>query len=286
MSSPSRTPYEWPELVAIVLSRELRDNELGSPGGARSEIPMAAARLAQLSHAPNLAIIASAVGYIINTVDKAGGPLCHSTTDFRNIYAGTEAVLPFKSIFTTGRDWFFAGGLQVDPYGNINMTSIGDIKAPKLRGPGAAGLAFASSMARRYFIYMQEHTPRSFVAKLDYITALGYGSGPGTRKSLGIQGGGPALVISPRAVMDFEPDSCRMRLRSVHPGNSVREVIEQTGFDLVVPDDVPSTPAPTAAELELLRTRVDRQGVLRNLHSHAAGRSEGRDSGGRDPCRR
>ena len=100
----------WPELAAVVLSRELRDGEVGSPGGARSEIPLAAARLAQLTHAPNLAVVTSAVGYVTNAIGKPWGPLCQSTTDYRNIHAGAEAVLPLLSVFRTKRDWFFAGG--------------------------------------------------------------------------------------------------------------------------------------------------------------------------------
>lgn len=275
MSEVPCDAYDWPELVAIVLSRELLDWEVGSPGGARSEIPLAAARLAQLTHAPNLAIVTSAVGFVTNIVGKPASPLVHSTTDYRNIYAGAEAVLPFASIFHTKRDWFFAGGLQIDPYGNINMTSIGDIKAPKLRGPGAAGLAYASSASTRYYIYLQEHTTRSFQEKLDYVTALGYGTGPHDRARLGLRGGGPRLVVSPLAVLDFDEATCRMRLKSVHPGRSVDEVLANTAIELVVPKSVPVTRGPSATELEVLRTRVDREGVLRNLHTKGRGEKRG-----------
>lgn len=257
--------YAWPELAAVVLARELRDGEIGSPGGARSEIPLAAARLAQLTHAPNLAIITSAVGYAANVVGKPWSPLYHSTTDYRNIHAGAEAVLHFRSIFSTRRDWFFAGGLQVDGYGNINMTAIGDLARPKLIGPGAAGLAYASSMANRYFIYMQEHTTRSFVDKLDHLTAMGYGNGPGARARLGLRGEGPALVISPLALMDFDEATCRMRLKSVHPGHTVDEVIANTSTRFIVPAIVPHTMPPSRDELATLRGHVDRDGVLRDL---------------------
>ena len=270
MAETATVGYAWPELAAVVLSRELKDGEVGSPGGARSEIPLAAARLAQLMHAPNLAIITSAVGYVINTVDKPWSPMFHSTTDYRNIHAGAEAVLHFMSIFRTRRDWFFAGGLQIDPYGNINMTAIGDLKAPKLRGPGAAGLAYAASMATRYFIYLQEHTTRSFVEKLDYVTAMGYGDGPAARARLGLRGGGPSLVISPLAVLDFDEATRRMRLKSVHPGHTVDEVVANTGMRLIVPATVPPTAAPTADELSTLRQRVDRDGVLRDRRRNAS----------------
>jgi glutaconate CoA-transferase subunit B len=119
-------------------------------------------------------------------------------------------------------------------------------------------------MASRYFIYMHEHTTRSFVSRLDYRTAIGYGEGPGSREQLGLRGGGPALVISPRGVMDFEPQTLRLRLRSVHPGQQLADLLANTGCELVVPPSVPVTQPPSATELEILRTQVDRGGVLRH----------------------
>lgn len=259
----NNAPWTWPEFAAVVLSRELRDGEVGSPGGSRSEIPLAAARLAQLTHAPNLAIITSAAGFVANMVDKPWSPLFSSTMDWRNVYAGTEAVLPSSGVFHTRRDWFFAGALQVDAYGNINLSRIRLKDGTEMRGPGAAGLAYSSTMAQRYFIYMHEHSRRSFVDKLDYRTAIGFGEGPGSRERLGLRGGGPAIVISPRGVMDFDEQSLRLRLRSVHPGQSVQELVENTGCELIVPQDVPSTPAPSQQELHVLRDQVDCGGVLR-----------------------
>lgn len=259
----NNAPWTWPEFAAVVLSRELRDGEVGSPGGSRSEIPLAAARLAQLTHAPNLAIITSAAGFVANMVDKPWSPLFSSTMDWRNVYAGTEAVLPSSGVFHTRRDWFFAGALQVDAYGNINLSRIRLKDGTEMRGPGAAGLAYSSTMAQRYFIYMHEHSRRSFVDKLDYRTAIGFGEGPGSRERLGLRGGGPAIVISPRGVMDFDEQTLRLRLRSVHPGQSVQELVENTGCELIVPQDVPSTQAPSQQELHVLRDQVDCGGVLR-----------------------
>ncbi|TXL72333.1 hypothetical protein FHP25_26255 [Vineibacter terrae] len=256
-------PWSWPELAAIVLSRELADGEVGSPGGSRSEIPLAAARLAQLTRAPNLAIITSAAGFVANMVDKPWSPLVSSTMDWRNVYAGTEAVLPSSGVFHTRRDWFFAGALQVDGHGNINLTRVRLKDGGEMRGPGAAGLAYSATMAQRYFIYMHEHSRRSFVQRLDYRTAIGFGDGPGSREALGLRGGGPALVISPRGVMDFDERTLRLRLRSVHPGQSVEALVANTGCELIVPSVVPSTPAPSEQELDVLRRQVDRGGVLR-----------------------
>jgi len=267
-------PLSWAELVVVALSRELRDGEIGSPGGSRSEAPLAAARLAQLTHAPNLTIITSAVGFVANMNGKPPAKLRHSTMDYRNIYAGCEAVIDFMSVFRTPRDWFFSGGLQVDAFGNLNLTAIGDAQRPKLRGPGAAGLAYATSIARRSFIYLQQHTRQSFVEKVDHVTALGYGTGPGDREALGLPGGGPTLAVSPLAIMDFCPVTKRMRLRSVHPGHTVEEVLDNTGARIIVPDIVPETDLPTAEELRILRTQIDAEGVLRNLKAAREGRTK------------
>ena len=266
----------WPELAAVVLSRELRDGEVGSPGGARSEIPLAAARLAQLTHAPNLAVVTSAVGYVTNAIGKPWGPLCQSTTDYRNIHAGAEAVLPLLSVFRTKRDWFFAGGLQVDTFGNLNLTAVGDIKAPTLRGPGGAGLAYAGSCASRYFIYMQQHSRRSIVDKVDVVTSIGYGAGPDDRKRLGLRGGGPALVITPMAVFDFCETSRRLRLKSVHPPHTLEEVLDNTAARIIVPETVPATTLPSERELSVLREEVDRNGTLRR--GVGTGRKGGADA--------
>ncbi|QJW85367.1 CoA-transferase subunit beta [Ramlibacter terrae] len=224
----------------------------------------AAARLAQLTHAPNLSIITSAVGFVANMVGKPRSPLFHSTMDWRNIYAGTEAVMASSGVFHTRRDWFFAGAMQVDGFGNINLSRVRLKDGSDMRGPGAAGLAYSSSMARRYFIYLHEHSTRSIVDRLDYLTAVGYGDGPGSREKLALRGGGPALVISPRGVMDFDPKTLRLRLRSVHPGQEVAELVANTGCELLLPASVPVTTAPTTNELDVLRTQVDRGGVLRH----------------------
>ena len=270
------TDIAWPELAAVLLCRELRVGEVGSRGGARSEIPLAAARLAQLTHAPNLAVVTSAVGYVTNAIGKPWGPLCQSTTDYRNIHAGAEAVLPLLSVFRTKRDWFFAGGLQVDTFGNLNLTAVGDIKAPTLRGPGGAGLAYAGSCASRYFIYMQQHSRRSIVDKVDVVTSIGYGAGPDDRKRLGLRCGGPALVITPMAVFDFCETSRRLRLKSVHPPHTLEEVLDNTAARIIVPETVPATTLPSERELSVLREEVDRNGTLRR--GAGAGRKGGADA--------
>ena len=260
-----REDYGKAELMAVVLSRELKDGELGSPGGAYSQIAMAAIRLAQLTHAPNLSYVCSATGYINHMVGKKPYPLLPSTTDYRNIYAGCEAALDFRSM-PKRRDFFFVGGLQVDKHGNINLLGIGDnYKRLKMRGPGTAGLAYATAIAGRFYIYLAHHSKRLLVEKVDFLNGLGYINGPGSRERLALPGKGPQLVVTPLAVMDFEEETKRMRLKSLHPGISLQEVVDNTGFELIIPDIIPATIAPTPEELRCLREQVDIKRVLPSM---------------------
>ena len=117
-----------------------------------------------------------------------------------------------------------------------------------------------SDHVSRFYIWMTRHDPRVFVPKCDYVTALGTRG----RDEIGVPGGGPRYCISPLAIMDFAPDSGRMRLHSVHPGTTVDDVIAATGFELVIPREVLETPSPSAEDLALLRERVDWRGALRH----------------------
>ncbi|MHC1567903.1 MAG: CoA-transferase subunit beta [Candidatus Syntropharchaeia archaeon] len=252
--------YSPDELMAVVLSRELKDGEVGSPGGAYSEIPVSAVKLAQLTHAPNLVYICSTTGFICSA-RNADVPLFNSTTDYRNIYLA-EAVFDMEQIFGFRRDFFFVGGIQIDKFGNINLIGIGDYPALKLRGPGTAGLAIASAISKRFYIYTRSHDRRVFVDRVQYRSGVGHFEGKGMREKLNLFGNGPEFVITPLAVLDFDEEK-RMRIRSVHPGHTVEEVVENTGFDLVIPEKVPETEPPSSRELEILRDKVDKAGVLR-----------------------
>jgi glutaconate CoA-transferase subunit B len=150
----------------------------------------------------------------------------------------------------------------VDARGNINLHHVGGtIDRPKMRGPGAANISYAA-MSKRFYICTSVHTPRTFVERVDFITSPGFLDGPESVKAAGLKGG-PRFCVTPLAVMDFDPQTLRMRLRSVHPWSSAGEVAERTGFALGSTDGVPTTPLPTPTELELLRTRIDPDGLLR-----------------------
>jgi glutaconate CoA-transferase subunit B len=234
-------------IMACALARSLRDGEVVVMG-ANSLLPMAAARLAQLTHAPNLTMLAGASGGVNTLVE----PLVPSSGDYANLVA--EAVLSFPEVLMLqmGRhtDVFFVGGLQIDRYGNCNLAYVGPASEPALRGPGSAGIPWAAS-SRRAILYTTSHTTRLFVPKVDFVSLRGPQEGSGST----------GLVVTPLAVMDFTPQG-EMRLASVHPGVAVQDVLDNTGFDLALHEgDVPTTPEPTPAELQILR-ELDPDGLL------------------------
>jgi glutaconate CoA-transferase subunit B len=152
---------------------------------------------------------------------------------------------------------------QIDQYGNVNNSVIGDYHRPKVRLPGPAGIDNIPLCPRtQVILYSAHHTKRTFVKKVDFITGAGFLGGGNDREKHGIPGkGGPRIVITNLAVMDFEEHSKRMRLVSAHPGVTVDEVQQNTGFELIVPARVPTTEAPTANELRLLREVIDPLGI-------------------------
>lgn len=245
------------ELQAVFLSRDLADGELGA-AGASAAVPTAAMLLARLTHAPDLQIAGE---MFVNPRPKR---LWNSMLDDRALGA-CEAAETFLELFGhshRGLDFFFHNGLQVDRHGNVNLHFVGGtLDRPRMRGPGAANISYAAT-SRRFYICTSTHTPRTFVPRVDFVTSPGYLDGPDSFRAAGLKGG-PRYCVTPLAVMDFEPLSLSMRLRSVHPWSTTGEVVERTGFELIVPPEVATTEPPSARELELLRTRVDPQGLLR-----------------------
>ena len=152
-------------------------------------------------------------------------------------------------------------GAQMDAYGNVNNTTIGPYAAPKVRLPGGGGMADLGCMIPLIYLWSTTHDPRTFVERLDFRSGIGWGDGGDHRERLGLPGG-PQLCVTNMCVFDFEPESKRMRIRSVHPGVTADEVEAATGFELVVPaGEVPETRSPTADELRILREQVDPTGA-------------------------
>lgn len=260
------TEYSIPELMAVFLARDLRDGEILRVGVA-TPVAEAAVRLAHLTHGPNMELVF--LGVRMNVADLETIPMPAFGWDSR-VVRWAESYSDTGHRFDRIKDWsnnvFFIGGIQVDAYGNTNLIGVGtDYRRLKFRGPGSVGTPTLSTHVGRYYIVLNNHNPRLFVEKCDYISAHGWGSGGAdARKRIGLPGGGPKYCITPLCIMDFAEDSRRMRLKSLHPGVSVETVKQATGFDLVIPESVPATEAPTPEELHVLRTRVDLAERLRH----------------------
>ncbi len=255
------------ELVACIMSRYIEDGE-NAAAGANFLVPRAAMLLAHLHHGPNMRVIQAGSWTnlfntpVIQVYGTADSRAERHAEYIRRHEEGFDRAFyqRKKGSFTT----FFFGAIQIDKYGNLNMVGVGaDYKRLKFRAPGIIGLAHVGTFVPNFYIYSTDHNRRRFVEKMDYVSAIGHGDGPDFRKKWCLPGPGPRFCFSPMAVMDFEEKTKRMRLKSVHPGFTVEQVIENTGFELVMPKKVPATDSPTDEELHILRTRVDPSGLLR-----------------------
>ncbi|HXW41722.1 MAG TPA: CoA-transferase [Xanthobacteraceae bacterium] len=147
-------------------------------------------------------------------------------------------------------DVFFLSGGQIDGAANINLVSVGDYAHPKARFPGSFGSAYLYYVVRKVILFRVEHSRRTLPPKVDFVSA------PGTSPANVFRSGGPIALVTNRCLFDFDRQRRRFRLASVHPGHSVAEVIDNTGFDFDRPDAVPVTPPPSAATLHLMRSAV------------------------------
>jgi glutaconate CoA-transferase subunit B len=147
-------------------------------------------------------------------------------------------------------DVFFLSGGQIDGEGDINLVSIGDYDKPKVRFPGSFGSAYLYYVVPKVILFRVEHSRRTLVQKVDFISA------PGGSPANVFRPGGPIALVTNRCLFDFNRARRRFRLASVHPGHSVDEVIENTGFDFDRPANVPITPPPSADTLHLMRSVV------------------------------
>jgi len=254
------------EIMATVLARDLEDGEWVEVG-ANLPVPRAGVLLAHLMWGPNMTVmIAMTKANVLNepVIEEFQLITDHRATRWAEAYYIHDDLVENMKFRRKGV--FFAGALQIDQYGNSNLIGIGtDYKALKFRGPGAIGVCNATVMNSRFHLVVNAHDKRIFVPKCDFVSAYGWGTGgKDARTKLGLPGGGPRYVVTPLCVLDFEEETKRMRLKSVHPGVSVDQVLANTGFDLVVPDQVLDTAAPSDQQLSVLRSRIDVQGALRS----------------------
>jgi glutaconate CoA-transferase subunit B len=259
--SPAADDYTVDELMVCVLAEQFQNGDQTTNGMA-SFIPVAAFMLAKLTHAPELVWLASSGG-----LEPRPDRIPASTLEaplWRDSVMYIEQYGDFWNFVLNGRwiEKFCVGAAQLDQYGNANNSVIGsDYHAPKVRLPGTAGLADMGSIGKKLYYWNPNHSRRTMVKKVDFVSAAGYLDGGDARERLGLQGG-PELVVSDLAVMDFHPSSKRMRLRSLHPGVTLHQLRDATGFDLLLPgDEVPATRKPTRAQVTLIRETIDPDGM-------------------------
>ena len=249
--------YNAMELMICVAARLL---ENGSTLGVGTGAPCAAAMLAQKTHAPDLLVLfeAGAMAPLLPAMPISVG-------DSRTFHRGLMATSMTDILDACQRgmvDYMFLGGAQIDAYGNLNSTVIGDHHKPKVRFPGSGGANDFASFCWRMFV-MTAHDRRRFVEKLDFLTTPGYLTGPGAREAAGLpKDTGPYKVITNLAVLGFDDDTRRMRLESLHPGVTVGDVQENTAFEMPEAHVVEETDPPTEAELRILRDEVDPGGII------------------------
>jgi glutaconate CoA-transferase subunit B len=247
------TKYSPSELLICLAARLMEDNTTAFIG---TGIPMLAASLAQKLHAPNLITVFEfgGTGAILAKLPLAVGDM---RTFNRAVHA--SGICNIMEVAQRGFiEYGFLGGAQIDPFGNLNSTVIGDHAKPKVRLPGSGGANDVGSHCFRTIILMQ-HDAKRFVPKVDFITTPGYLTGPGSREKAGLpENTGPYRVVTGLGVMDFEPESKRMRLISINPGVKKEDVVKNTGFELLFADTVTENLPPTDKELRILREEVDR----------------------------
>jgi glutaconate CoA-transferase subunit B len=257
MSKKYAKPEEFStlELMAVCGSRQIRNGDVVFIG---TGLPLIAAMLAKKTHAPRAKIV-----YEAGFIDSNAKDIALSIADSRLGYQAAAAIglIETLGLMLQGGhvDVGFVGAAQIDEYGNINTTYIGTFEKPTVRLPGSGGGNDIISSAKRIIVIMT-HEKRKMVKKLDYLTSPGFLDGPGAREKAGLLGGGPSLVVTNLCQMDFDPKTKRMRLATIHPGVSTQQVIENSGFDLIVPKNVPTTELPTPEELRLLRA-IDPNGI-------------------------
>lgn len=256
------TDYTAQEIIVVAGAKVLEDNKIVFVG---TGLPMVASLLAILTHAPGLIPVfeAGAVGPPL----KHGLPI--SVGDSKT-FTGASYVKGLNGAFELTQrgfaDFGFIGGAEVDMYGNLNSTMMGDFPdgygKPKVRLPGSGGASDMAASCERTILIVP-HDKKKFNEKLSYITSPGHLDGtPGARQKAGMQGKGPYRLITTKGIFDFEEKTKRMRILHTFPGETIESIQAATGFELLVAPDVTQFAAPTVEEVRLIREAVDPGGVF------------------------
>ena len=250
---PQEGSYTTNEMMTVAASRQLHDGTVCFVGIG---LPSQAANLARATHAPNCVLV-----YESGTIGAKPEVLPHSIGD-GVLAEHADSVVPVPEIFAywlqTGRiDIGFLGAAQIDRFANINTTVIGPYEDPKVRLPGAGGAPEIAASAKEVMVVMPQ-TSRAFVEELAFVTSAGYLDGGDSREQLGYLGAGPTVVITDLGILKPDPETKELTLTDLHPGTSVEQAREATGWDLRVADDPGTTDPPTEEELRVLRDLRER----------------------------
>ncbi len=244
--------YNEMELMICLASRYLEDDSIVVVGTGAS---CAAAMLAQRTRAPKLMIMfeAGGVGSQLPAIPISAGD---SRTFYKSLMAATMPEI-MESCQRGMVDYTFLGGAQIDMYGNINSTIIGDYLRPEVRLPGSGGANDLASLCWRTMMITAQDKAR-FKKKIDFITTPGYLDGRRSREAAGLPAdGGPYKIITDLAVLGFHDESRRMQVESLHPGITREKVVASTGFELLWTPDLFESVPPSVDELDILRNEVD-----------------------------
>ncbi|MFH2203710.1 MAG: CoA-transferase [Elusimicrobiota bacterium] len=244
--------YTLSEMMAVVSARELKDGEVVFVGIG---LPNLACNLARVTHAPNLTLIyeSGAVGAVPERLPVSIGDPALVTGSLM------VATMPdiFQYFLQGGKiDAGFLGGAQIDRWGNINTTVIGDYAKPKVRLPGSGGALEIAVHSKRTLI-ISKLSKRVFPEAVDFVTSPGYRYRGRSRKEFGMPGAGPVKVITDKCILAADPESGEMTLSALYPGVEAAEVRDSVGWDLKVRPTLGGVEPPTAEELRLLREELD-----------------------------
>ncbi|MBN2494879.1 MAG: 3-oxoacid CoA-transferase [Deltaproteobacteria bacterium] len=244
--------YNKSELLICTAARQMEDGAICFIG---TGVPMLAAALAKRTHAPGL-VAAFEFGGIGPSLEKLPLAVGGSRTFHRSPVASSICDL-MEAAARGYVEYGFLGGAQIDPYGNLNATVIGEHDRPKVRFPGSGGANDIGSLCWKTIAIMR-HGKQRFVPKVDFLTTAGYLDGPGARERAGLPAGsGPYRVVSDMGLLGYDAENCRMKLLALQPGVSLEQVQAETGFELQVADDLQENPPPSDEELRLLREEID-----------------------------
>lgn len=245
--------YTATEMMTVAAARALTNDDICFVGIG---LPSAACNLARLTHAPGLTLV-----YESGTLETKPNVLPLSIGDGELC----ETALTTVSVPEMFQYWLqggrmtvgFLGGAQVDRFGNLNSTVVGDYATPKVRLPGSGGATEIATSCRRIYIVMR-HGARAFVDTLDFQTSLGHGPTGRERRALGVTTEGPSLLVTDLCTMRPDAETKEFHVVTLHPGVTEQQVRENTGWPIRFAPRVDATPAPTADELAVLRDLNDR----------------------------